>query len=83
MTDTPRGTHTPHVNDALKVDWDSKRSATYGVNTGAAHATAKTEYNNLRLPVMDLVVAALESDDFVAQLKEVLPDEAGDAEDLE
>ncbi|KAJ0800177.1 hypothetical protein HanPI659440_Chr03g0099991 [Helianthus annuus] len=74
---------TQHVNDALKVDWDNSRSAIHGVDTEAAHAAAKTEYNNLRLPVMDLVVAALESDDFVAQLKEVFPDEVDDDEDLE
>ncbi|KAJ0746656.1 hypothetical protein HanOQP8_Chr05g0180441 [Helianthus annuus] len=50
---------TQHVNDALKVDWDNSRSFTRGVDTGAAHAAAKIEYNNLRLPVMDLVTAAL------------------------
>ncbi|KAM0052294.1 hypothetical protein Hdeb2414_s0007g00246551 [Helianthus debilis subsp. tardiflorus] len=76
---------TKQVNDALRVDWDNSRSATRGVDTGAAHAAAKTEYNNLRLPVMDLVVAALQSDDFVAQLKDILLDEAdaSDDEDLE
>ncbi|MFS7953496.1 hypothetical protein Hanom_Chr07g00619401 [Helianthus anomalus] len=47
----------------LKVDWNDRRSATYGVDTGAAHAAAKTEYNNWRLSVLDLVVVALESDD--------------------
>ncbi|KAF5803576.1 hypothetical protein HanXRQr2_Chr06g0272991 [Helianthus annuus] len=57
---------TQHVNDALKVDWDNSRSATRGVDTEAAHAAAKTEYNNLRFPVMDLVTAALQSNDFVA-----------------
>ncbi|MFS8022260.1 hypothetical protein Hanom_Chr16g01437341 [Helianthus anomalus] len=25
-----------HVNNALKVDWDTSRSATHGVNNGAA-----------------------------------------------
>ncbi|KAJ0807606.1 hypothetical protein HanOQP8_Chr00c015g0685461 [Helianthus annuus] len=74
---------TQHVNDALKVDWDNSRSATRGVDTEAANAAAKTEYNNLRLPVMDLVTAALQSDDFVVQLKEVFPNEADDDEDLE
>ncbi|KAJ0959129.1 hypothetical protein HanPSC8_Chr00c463g0808681 [Helianthus annuus] len=74
---------TKHVNNALKVDLNDSRSATYGVDTGTAHAAAKTEYKNLRLPVMDLVVAALESDDFVAQLKEEFPNEADDDEDLE
>ncbi|KAJ0514962.1 putative transcription factor C3H family [Helianthus annuus] len=76
---------TQHVNDALRVDWDNSRSATRRVDTGAAHAAAKAEYNNLRLPVMDLVTTALQSDDFVAQLKDMLPDEAdaSDDEDLE
>ncbi|MFS7981361.1 putative transcription factor C3H family [Helianthus anomalus] len=76
---------TQHVNDALRVDWDNSRSATRRVDTGAAHAAAKAEYNNLRLPVMDLVTTALQSDDFVAQLKDILPDEtdASDDEDLE
>ncbi|MFS8024433.1 hypothetical protein Hanom_Chr16g01463191 [Helianthus anomalus] len=73
---------TQHVNDALKVEWDNNRSSTHGVETGATHGAAKIEYNNLRLPVMDLVSAALQSDDFVAQLKDILPDEADD-EDLE
>ncbi|KAM0041138.1 hypothetical protein Hdeb2414_s0011g00362771 [Helianthus debilis subsp. tardiflorus] len=54
---------TQHVNDTLKVDWDNSRSFTRGVDTGATHATAKIEYNNLCLPVMDLVTAALQSDD--------------------
>ncbi|KAJ0828315.1 hypothetical protein HanRHA438_Chr17g0835811 [Helianthus annuus] len=44
---------TKHVNNALKVDLNDRRSATYGVDTGTAHAAAKTEYKNLRLPVMD------------------------------
>ncbi|KAM0017673.1 hypothetical protein Hdeb2414_s0027g00690711 [Helianthus debilis subsp. tardiflorus] len=76
---------TQNVNDALRVDWDNSRSATCRVDTGAAHAAAKAEYNNLRLPVMDLVTTALQSDDFVAQLKDILPDEAdaSDDEDLE
>ncbi|MFS7980332.1 hypothetical protein Hanom_Chr10g00938211 [Helianthus anomalus] len=57
---------THHVTNALRVDWDTSRSATHGVDTEAAHAAAKTEYNNLRLPVMDLVTDALQADDFVA-----------------
>ncbi|MFS7969163.1 hypothetical protein Hanom_Chr09g00805941 [Helianthus anomalus] len=32
-----------HVNSALKVDWNTSRSATYGVNTGAALTALKTE----------------------------------------
>ncbi|KAJ0714590.1 hypothetical protein HanPI659440_Chr13g0491171 [Helianthus annuus] len=74
---------TQHVNDALKVDLDNNRSAMRGVDTEAAHATAKIECNNLCLPVMDLVTAALQSDDFVAKLKDILPDEVDDDEDLE
>ncbi|MFS7970468.1 hypothetical protein Hanom_Chr09g00821381 [Helianthus anomalus] len=36
-----------HVNSALKVNWDTSKSATYGVNTGAALAALKTEFDNL------------------------------------
>ncbi|KAJ0796735.1 hypothetical protein HanPI659440_Chr04g0165731 [Helianthus annuus] len=64
-----------HVNNALKVDWDTSKSATYGANTGAALAAFKTEFNNLQLPVMDLINVALQSEDHVAQLKEIFPDE--------
>ncbi|KAM0007981.1 hypothetical protein Hdeb2414_s0013g00415931 [Helianthus debilis subsp. tardiflorus] len=71
---------TKHVNNALRIDWDTRRSAFHRVDTGAAHVAAKTEYNNLHHPVMDLVSAALQSDEFVAELKEVFPD---DDEDLE
>ncbi|MFS7949172.1 hypothetical protein Hanom_Chr06g00568431 [Helianthus anomalus] len=74
---------TQHVNDALKVDWDTRGSAMHGVDTEVAHVAAKTEYNNLHLPVMDLVTTALQSDEFVAQLKEVFPNEEDDDEDLE
>ncbi|KAJ0525049.1 hypothetical protein HanHA300_Chr09g0307551 [Helianthus annuus] len=74
---------TQHVTNALKVDWDTRRSAMHGVYTEAAHAAAKNEYNNLRLPVMDLITAALQADDFVAQLKEVFPDEGDDNEDID
>ncbi|KAF5755673.1 hypothetical protein HanPI659440_Chr17g0682961 [Helianthus annuus] len=52
---------TQHFNDALKVDWDNSRSAKPRVDTGTTHVVAKTEYDNLRLPVMDLVAAALQS----------------------
>ncbi|KAJ0715356.1 hypothetical protein HanPI659440_Chr13g0500171 [Helianthus annuus] len=74
-----------HVTDTLRVDWDTSRSATRGVDSSATHATAKVEYNNLRLPVMDLVTTALHSKDFVVQLKDIFPDEAdsSDEEDLE
>ncbi|KAF5756600.1 hypothetical protein HanXRQr2_Chr17g0816671 [Helianthus annuus] len=36
-----------HVNSALKVNWDTSKSATYGADTGAALATLKTEFNSL------------------------------------
>ncbi|KAJ0663994.1 hypothetical protein HanLR1_Chr13g0487161 [Helianthus annuus] len=74
---------TQHVTNALKVDWDTNRSATHGVDTETAHAAAKAEYNTFHLPMMDLVTAALQSEDFVMQLKEVFPDEADDDEDLD
>ncbi|KAJ0744045.1 hypothetical protein HanPI659440_Chr10g0382881 [Helianthus annuus] len=48
-----------HVNGALKVDWDTSRSATHGVNTGAALVSLKSEFNNLQLPVMDLIRGAV------------------------
>ncbi|MFS8007744.1 hypothetical protein Hanom_Chr14g01264651 [Helianthus anomalus] len=63
-----------HVVNALKVDWDTSKSATHGVNTDAALAAAKTEFNNLQLPVMDLINVTLQSEDHVAQLKETFPD---------
>ncbi|MFS7987170.1 hypothetical protein Hanom_Chr11g01019301 [Helianthus anomalus] len=74
---------THHVNNVLRVNWDTSRSATHGVDTEVVHAAAKTEYNNLHLPMMDLVTDALQADDFVAELKEVFPDEGDDDEDLE
>ncbi|XP_021984891.1 fas-binding factor 1-like [Helianthus annuus] len=64
-----------HVNNALKVDWDTSKSATYGANTGATFAALKTEFDNLQLPVMDLINVALQSEDHVVQLKEIFPDE--------
>ncbi|KAM0056141.1 hypothetical protein Hdeb2414_s0006g00214611 [Helianthus debilis subsp. tardiflorus] len=67
-----------HVNNALKVDWDTSKSATYDANTGAALAALKAEFNNLQLPVMDLINVALQSDDHVAQPKEIFPDEDED-----
>ncbi|KAJ0484604.1 hypothetical protein HanPSC8_Chr14g0602761 [Helianthus annuus] len=63
-----------HVVNALKVDWDTSRSATHGVNTGTALVAMKTEFNNLQLPVMDLINVALQSEDHVSQLKEIFPD---------
>ncbi|KAJ0768621.1 hypothetical protein HanLR1_Chr03g0103251 [Helianthus annuus] len=64
-----------HVNSALKVDWDTSKSATYGANTDAALAALKTKFDNLQLPVMDLINVALLSEDHVAQLKDIFPDE--------
>ncbi|KAJ0715833.1 hypothetical protein HanPI659440_Chr13g0505941 [Helianthus annuus] len=76
---------THHVTSSLKVDWDTSKSATHGVDTGAEHAAVKEGYNNLRLPVMDLVTTALQSEDCVHQLKKIFPDEANasNGEDLE
>ncbi|KAJ0725202.1 hypothetical protein HanPI659440_Chr12g0456131 [Helianthus annuus] len=71
-----------HVVNALKVDWDTSKSATHGVNTDVALAVAKTEFNNLQLPVMDLINVALQSEDHVAQLKEIFPDGEDEDEDL-
>ncbi|MFS8026061.1 hypothetical protein Hanom_Chr16g01482601 [Helianthus anomalus] len=72
-----------HVASALKVDWDTSRSATHGADTEAALAAAKTQFNTLQLPVMDLFTVALQSEDFVTQLREVFPDKEEDEnEDL-
>ncbi|KAM0030872.1 hypothetical protein Hdeb2414_s0017g00502081 [Helianthus debilis subsp. tardiflorus] len=35
-----------HVNSALKVNWDTSKSATYGVYTGVFFAVLKTEFDN-------------------------------------
>ncbi|MFS7918824.1 hypothetical protein Hanom_Chr03g00205671 [Helianthus anomalus] len=70
-----------HLVNALKVDWDTSKSATHGVNTDVALAAAKTEFNNLQLPVMDLINVALQSDDHVAQLKEIFPDRVEDEDE--
>ncbi|MFS7909889.1 hypothetical protein Hanom_Chr02g00099921 [Helianthus anomalus] len=64
-----------HVNSSLKVDWDTSRSVSHGVNTSAALASLKSEFNNLQLPIMDLINVALQSEYHVAQLKEIFPDE--------
>ncbi|KAJ0726258.1 hypothetical protein HanPI659440_Chr12g0468241 [Helianthus annuus] len=73
-----------HVVNALKVDWDTSRSATHGADTEAALAAAKTQFNTFQLPVMDLVIVALQSEDFLTQLREVSPNrEDDDDEDLE
>ncbi|XP_022023665.1 uncharacterized protein LOC110923918 [Helianthus annuus] len=60
----------------------ARLSATHGVNTDAALAAMKTEFNNLQLPVMDLINVALQSEDHVLQLKEIFPDKDED-EDLD
>ncbi|KAJ0767377.1 hypothetical protein HanLR1_Chr03g0088581 [Helianthus annuus] len=76
---------TQHVTNALRVDWDTSSSAARGVDISDAHAAAKAEYNNLRLPVIDLVTTVLQSEDFIVQLKDIFPNEADglDEEDLE
>ncbi|MFS8008044.1 hypothetical protein Hanom_Chr14g01268051 [Helianthus anomalus] len=71
-----------HVLNALKVDWDTSKFATPGVNTNAALAAAKTEFNNIQLSVMDLINVALPSENHVAQLKEIFPDGEDEDEDL-
>ncbi|MFS8019509.1 hypothetical protein Hanom_Chr15g01404591 [Helianthus anomalus] len=70
-----------HVVNALKVDWDTSKSATHGVDTEAALAAAKTQFNTLQLPVMDLITVALESEDHVAQLREIFPDKKEDEDE--
>ncbi|XP_022030145.1 calponin homology domain-containing protein DDB_G0272472-like [Helianthus annuus] len=74
------GSH--HVVNALKVDWNTSKFATHDVNTDVALADAKTEFNNLQLPVLDLINVALQSEDHVAQLKEIFPDGENEDEDL-
>ncbi|KAM0040300.1 hypothetical protein Hdeb2414_s0012g00392161 [Helianthus debilis subsp. tardiflorus] len=71
-----------HVVNALKVDWDTSKSATHGADTEAALAAAKIQFNTLQLPVMDLVTFALQSEDFVTQLRKVFPDREDDDDDL-
>ncbi|KAM0004592.1 hypothetical protein Hdeb2414_s0009g00308811 [Helianthus debilis subsp. tardiflorus] len=71
-----------HVVNALKVDWDTSKSATHGVNTDAALAAAKTEFNNLELRVMDLINVELQPEDHVAQLKEIFLDGENEDENL-
>ncbi|MFS7995875.1 hypothetical protein Hanom_Chr12g01123191 [Helianthus anomalus] len=70
-----------HVVNALKVNWDTSRSATHGADNEAALAAAKTQFNTLQLPVMDLVTVVLQSEDFVTQLREVFPDREDDDDD--
>ncbi|KAL9998356.1 hypothetical protein Hdeb2414_s0007g00235471 [Helianthus debilis subsp. tardiflorus] len=70
-----------HVVNALKIDRDTSRSATHGVDTEAALAAAKTQFNTLQLPVMDLVTVALQSEDLVTQPREVFPDRNDDDDD--
>ncbi|MFS7948163.1 hypothetical protein Hanom_Chr06g00556771 [Helianthus anomalus] len=70
-----------NVVSALKADWDTSRSATRGADTEVALAAAKTQFNTLHLPIMDLFTAALQSKEFVTRLREVFPDMEED-EDL-
>ncbi|XP_021991658.1 WEB family protein At5g16730, chloroplastic-like [Helianthus annuus] len=69
-----------HVNSALKVTWDDSKSAAFGVDTATSLAYLKAEFNNLLLPVMELINVALQSDDPVTQLNEIFPDEDDDLE---
>ncbi|KAJ0796028.1 hypothetical protein HanPI659440_Chr04g0157381 [Helianthus annuus] len=72
-----------HVVSSLKVDWDTSKSATHGVNTEAALAAAKTQFNTLQFPVMDLINAALHSEEFMTRLREIFPNrEENEDEDL-
>ncbi|MFS8003426.1 hypothetical protein Hanom_Chr13g01213841 [Helianthus anomalus] len=57
-----------HVVNALKVDGETSKSATHGVDTEVALAAAKTQFNTLQLPVMDLITVALQSEDYVTWL---------------
>ncbi|MFS7948269.1 hypothetical protein Hanom_Chr06g00557971 [Helianthus anomalus] len=70
-----------HVVNALKLDRDTSKSATHGVNTNVALVAAKTKKFNLQLPIMDLINAALQSKDHVAQLKEIFPDREEDEDE--
>ena len=60
-----------HVADALKTKWDTSRASTHGKDTAALFAAAQEKYNQLQIPVMDLVDAAIQKDDFVDRLKEI------------
>ncbi|KAM0055250.1 hypothetical protein Hdeb2414_s0006g00203941 [Helianthus debilis subsp. tardiflorus] len=72
-----------HVVNALKVNWDTSKSPTHRVVTGAALTATKTQYNTLQLPVMDLINAALHSEEFMTRLREIFLDkEEGEDEDL-
>ncbi|MFS8034777.1 hypothetical protein Hanom_Chr17g01585191 [Helianthus anomalus] len=72
-----------HVANALKVDWDTSKSATHGVNTKAALAAVKSQFHTLQLSVMDLINVALHSEEFMTRLREIFPDrEEGEDEDL-
>ncbi|KAM0038562.1 hypothetical protein Hdeb2414_s0013g00416341 [Helianthus debilis subsp. tardiflorus] len=70
-----------HVVNALKVNWDTSRSATHDVDTEAALAAVNTQFNTLQLPVMDLVTVAQQSEDFMTQLREVFQDRNDDDDD--
>ncbi|MFS7979482.1 hypothetical protein Hanom_Chr10g00927811 [Helianthus anomalus] len=72
-----------HVVNTLKVDWDTSKSATHGVDTETALVAANTRFNTLLLLVMDLINAALHSEGFMTRLREAFPDrEEGEDEDL-
>ncbi|MFS7929079.1 hypothetical protein Hanom_Chr04g00328341 [Helianthus anomalus] len=58
-----------HVGEALKVQWNEQYSAIYGKNTEGKFTSAQNTYDNIHLPVMDLVIEALKHDDFLDHLK--------------
>ncbi|MFS7913256.1 hypothetical protein Hanom_Chr02g00139711 [Helianthus anomalus] len=62
-----------HVVNALKVDCDTSKSSTHGVNTEAALAAPKAQFNNLQLLVMDLINVTLQSEDPCGAVEGDLP----------
>ncbi|MFS7945333.1 hypothetical protein Hanom_Chr06g00523061 [Helianthus anomalus] len=52
-----------------KVEWDERYSKMQGRETQTELSITKEAYNNLRLPVVDLVKEALQHDDFMDRLK--------------
>ncbi|MFS7945336.1 hypothetical protein Hanom_Chr06g00523091 [Helianthus anomalus] len=52
-----------------KVEWDERYFKMQGRETQTELSITKEAYNNLRLPVVDLVIEALQHDDFMDRLK--------------
>ena len=69
-----------HVSHALKVKWYTTRSAVHGMDTNAAYAAAKANYDQLQIPVLSLIDNVLPHQDFVERLKEIF---AGADEEVE